>query len=306
MKKDLPIALAALVVVAAICFGASRMRADLPLSPSQPFQPHSAAADSAPDPTDKVVMHVNGAPVTEREFNAFVMQFPEEMRAVAATPEGRERVAQELAKLKALEQEGVKLGGERDPDARAALRFTRANLYARYAIEKLTPKPDEQRVRQEYEKVRSNPAASEWSHIMIAYQGGQAPPRSGAPLPLDQARAKAAQIVQRIRAGAAFADVARAESDDTNSAPGGGAMGNINASMLPEPVRELKVGQLSEPIVTPFGVHVFKLDVAPLERIRPQIEAQIRAESMQSTAERVVATAKVERDPVFFGTKKPS
>jgi parvulin-like peptidyl-prolyl isomerase len=251
-------------------------------------------------------MHVNGEPVTEREFNAFLQQFPEQMREpMGATPEGRTRVAQELAKLKALEQEGKKMGGDRDPDARAALRFTRANLYARYALEKLAPAPDEQRVKQEYEKVRTNPAASEWSHIMVAYQGGQAPPRQGEPLPLDKARERASLIVQRLRAGAAFADVARAESDDTNSAGNGGAMGNIDASMLPEPVRALKSGEISEPLVTPYGVHIFKLDVAPLQRLRPQIEAQIRAESMQGTAERIVSTAKIDLDPTFFGTRKP-
>lgn len=305
MKKDLLIAAVALVLVVAICFGASQMRADLPLTPSQPFT-SKAALDDALDPTDKVIMHVNGAPVTEREFNTFVQQFPEQMREVAATPEGRQRVAQELVKLKALEQEGQKMGADRDPDARAALRFTRANLNARFALEKLAPKVDEQRIRQEYDKVRGNPAASEWGHIMVAYQGGQAPPRAGAPLPLDQARAKAAVLVQRIRAGAAFADVARAESDDTNSAAAGGAMGNIDASMLPEPVRALKVGQISEPVVTPFGVHIFKLDAPPLDRLRPQIESQVRAESMQSTADRIAASAKVELDPAFFGTKKPS
>jgi peptidyl-prolyl cis-trans isomerase C len=306
VKKDLLIAVAALAAVAAISFGVSQFRPDLPLNPSQPFTGESAAADDKPDPTDKVIMHVNGAPVTEREFNAFVMQFPEQMREVARTPEGKERVAHELAKLKALEQEGQKMGGDRDPDSRAALRFARANLNARYALEKLAPKADEQRVRQEYEKVRSNPAASEWSHIMVAYQGGQAPPRQGAPLPLEQARKKAELIVQRIRAGAAFADLARAESDDSNSFPAGGALGNIDASGLPEPVRALKVGQISDPVVTPFGVHIFKLDAPPLERIRPQLEQQIRAESMQSTADRVAGTARIELDPAFFGTKKPS
>ena len=252
-------------------------------------------------------MRVNDQPVTEREFNAFVAQFPEQTREfLAVNPEGRDRVAQELTKLKALEQEGRKLGGERDPEARAALAFTRANLYARFALDKMTAKADEQRVRQEYEKVRTNPNAAEWNHIMVAYQGGQAPPRKGEALPLDRAQAKAAELAKRIRAGAAFADVARAESDDLNSAPHGGAMPGIDASMLPEQARSLKMGEVSDPVVTPYGVHIFKLDTAPIERVRPQIEAEIRKEAMQVEADRIAKTAKVVLDPTFFTKKKAS
>ena len=310
MKKDLLIAAVALAVVVGICFGIGQIRAELPPPQSTPF---STATGPTLDKSETIVMRVNGEAVTERELNAFVESSPQQSQMYyTQAPDGRRRAANDLAKLKALEQEGRRLGVEKDSDARAWVSLAQANVLARHALQKIVQKPSEQRVRAEYDKVKSAPAAMEWSHIMIAYQGGGAPARRGNAPTLDQARQKAQTIIDNIRAGARFEDVARAESDDGNSAANGGRLPGVNASMLPPEVQSLKAGEISGPVMTPYGIHIFRLAVAPLDAVRPQIEAQLQSEDAQAAAERLQKAAKIELDPKYFppakaaSQKKPS
>jgi hypothetical protein len=302
VKRDVSIAVVTAVLVAGIAFGLTRMRGDVPLTPSSPFSGKTTSAGSAKK-TGKIVMHVNGEPITEDEFAAFIQQqVPAEMQAYfGGSPEGRQRAAEELAKLVALAQEGRRLGAEKDPKAQTAVAWAAMGAHARFALEKLSGDASDAALRAEYEKMKANPSAAEWSHIMIAYKGGQAPPRKQPVLSLEQAKAKAQTLADRIRAGADFADVARAESDDPNSFENGGRMPGVTAQSLPEPVRGLKMGEISAPVTTPYGVHIFRQALTPFAAVRPQLAQKLQADRMQSEAERLGKAAKVEKDPAFFG-----
>ncbi|MGZ4779269.1 MAG: hypothetical protein ACXV5L_08730, partial [Thermoanaerobaculia bacterium] len=106
MKRDILLAIALILIVSGVCFGLATLRPDRPPVPSHPF---TETTGNAPAANEKIVMRVNGEPVTEREFNAIVRQSPEEMRSMYATDAGRRALADQLVKLKALEQEGRKL-----------------------------------------------------------------------------------------------------------------------------------------------------------------------------------------------------
>lgn len=73
----------------------------------------------------------------------------------------------------------------------------------------------------------------------------------------------------RIDAGANFADLAHAHSDDVASASTGGDLGWVNpGEMVPEfeqAMTALAIGELSEPVQTPFGWHLVQV-VARRER----------------------------------------
>ena len=77
-------------------------------------------------------------------------------------------------------------------------------------------------------------------------------------------RARAAQLRQEILAGAKFEDVARRESVDTASGSNGGDLGRgVRGRFVPEfetPAYRLRVGEISEPVLTPFGYHLIKVD----------------------------------------------
>ncbi|MEX0856021.1 MAG: peptidyl-prolyl cis-trans isomerase [Gemmatimonadota bacterium] len=121
------------------------------------------------------------------------------------------------------------------------------------------------------------------------------------------ARAEAAR--DEIRAGAAFAEVARRLSDDPGTAELGGEMGSWGRGELIEDIEEvafaLPVGEVSDPIATPFGYHLLDVtareeDEAGEERVtvrhilfevRRTDESEIglftQADSLESLASRV-------------------
>ncbi len=78
------------------------------------------------------------------------------------------------------------------------------------------------------------------------------------------ARAKAARIREEIVKGAKFEDVAKRESADTISGAQGGNLGrgpkNRFATEFENAAYALKVGEISQPVLTPFGYHLIRVD----------------------------------------------
>lgn len=309
MKRDAAIAIVVLVVVVAVTYVLATIRPNLPPTPSTPF----SIATGQPFPTsplknDKIVMRVNGEPVTEREFNAFLEQAPEEARAFYNSPEGRPLLAQQLVKLKALEQEGRRLGVGSDPEAQIRIQMAQEQVVAAYALQKLVKQPAESRLRAEFEKQKSQFQTVELSHILIAYQGGVVPPRQGHPaLTADQAMAKAQQIEGRLRQGVDFVQLAREESDDTGSATAGGMLGPISPGSLPPDVQpvvaSLKEGQISNPVRSAYGIHIFKAGTKQAKRyeeMKPMFSQRMQREDAEQIVTKLQQSAKVTLDPKFF------
>lgn len=304
MKRDLLIAVGAIVIVLAVAYGLDAVVPEKPLTPSEPFvaAEKKTARKVAEDET--VVMRVNGEPITEREFMAFVESAPAEARPFYASPAGRRALADELVKLKALAQEAERLGLTDEPAVRTQMEMARAQIAASRALEKLADERLEQRLQAEYEKEKAQSFLLR--HILIAYEGGAVPARGGKPAPpLDEAMKKAQELVTRLRSGADFADAARAASDDEQSAQQGGALGPARPEMLPQDiaavVKQLKPGEISQPVRTQFGVHIFKIDEPSLEELRPMLRQRVRQQAAEEEVERLRQAAKVDLDPRFFG-----
>lgn len=309
MKRDLLFALVAILLITAVAYGLGTMRPALPPTPSTPFSLTTgvAAAPGVPAapgllPNDKVVMRVNGEPVTEREFDMYLRQAPEQAQPYYAGPNGRMALASQIAKLKALEQEGHRLGADKDADVASRIRFGTANVVAQYAAEKLAGTPNEAALRAEYEKEKG--ALTGLSHILISYAGSAIPARDGAQRTQKDAEKKARDVQQLLRSGRSFADVAKEFSDDTRSAEAGGFLGPVQPGQLPPEmdavVSKLKPGEISEPVVTQYGVHIFQIGTAPFAQARPMLEQKVRQDELAQRVAEVEKGAKVELDPKFF------
>jgi peptidyl-prolyl cis-trans isomerase SurA len=101
-----------------------------------------------------------------------------------------------------------------------------------------------------------------------------------------EARRRLLDLRQRILAGAAeFAELARVHSDDTASAARGGELDWVYpGDTVPDferAMQELKPGDLSQPVKTPFGYHLIQVlerrsaDLTP-ERRRQQARQALR------------------------------
>lgn len=301
MKKDLLPALITFIGVGVVCYGLAAAR---PAVPPQPLGAPGGGGEHA-------VMHVNGEPVTEREFNAFLLQAPQQAQFFYATPEGRRILADELVKLKALEQEARRLGVDKDPEVATQLEMNRTNILAGSALRKIIGSPSEDRLRAEYEKEKGRLERTELSHILIAHKGSAVGPRAGAPPSEAEAMRKAERLAARIRGGADFAQIARTESDDLESAPNGGLLGTMPPGSMPPQLEaatsNLKPGEISDPVKSEFGIHIFRAGERrgqPYEQVREALAARIQREEAEAAMERLEKAAKVELDPEFFPAPK--
>lgn len=104
---------------------------------------------------------------------------------------------------------------------------------------------------------------------------------------IDEARDEASSIVQRIRAGESFEELARQSSGDPGSAEQGGDLGFFSRGvMVPEfdsVAFSLETGIVSDPVRTEFGFHIIEVtDVRPggvkeFEQVRADLEEAYRA-----------------------------
>ena len=125
-----------------------------------------------------------------------------------------------------------------------------------------------------------------------------------APLPSDTAasRDRALALRQEIVGGGDFAEVAKRESSDAASAPQGGSLGTLGRNVLSPAVEEAAfsapIGQVTEPIESPFGYHLLKVDsrtadsvtvshiLVPVSRTEEsELQLLSRADSLEEASE---------------------
>jgi len=107
---------------------------------------------------------------------------------------------------------------------------------------------------------------------------------------LDDAKNKLLQLRERIKNGEDFAELARAHSADKASAVKGGDLGWIGPGVTVKPfeeaVRNLPIGELSEPVRTAFGVHLIQvLDKRQKDISRERDRGLARQKIMQMKSE---------------------
>jgi peptidyl-prolyl cis-trans isomerase C len=302
VKRDAAIALIAIVLTVAVCLGIPK------IFPAKAPEPAAAASAAKPGtPGAHVVMRVNGEPVTQEEFEAAFQSMPQEMQQQFASQQGKDQFAEQVIRLKILEQEGRRLGVERDPRVATQLSVERTNVLAQAAAQKLAGPPNEQALQKFYEENRSKFETTDLSHILISYQGGQAPPRSGAPLSKAAAMDRALAIRQQLDKGGDFAAIAKKDSDDVQSAAAGGHLGPVGPGMLPQELEgavfKLKEGEVSKPIPSRFGIHIFKVgkkSAQPIEQLRPAITQRVQQQKMVEQIETLRKGAKIDFDPKYF------
>jgi len=133
---------------------------------------------------------------------------------------------------------------------------------------------DEREIRQYYEahqdQFRRTPEVT-IRHILV-----NLPPQASLEGPA-KARAKAEEALAKLRAGAEFAEVARAYSDGP-TAQSGGMLGTLHRGELAPELEEvaftIPVGEVSDIIQTNTGLNIIKVESRKLEPVAPLEEAR--------------------------------
>lgn len=165
-------------------------------------------------------------------------------------------------------------------------------LLADYTKIRALMKPTEENLRQRYEAGKSGfsqPASAHVLHILVKSEPGATPQADAA------AKAKAESLVKQLRAGADFATLARANSEDASSSGNGGDMGFVTMGQTVEPferaIFSIPLNTISDPIrTTEFGYHIVKVterrpeSVRSFEEVRPQLALQAATDMAKDAA----------------------
>jgi peptidyl-prolyl cis-trans isomerase C len=113
---------------------------------------------------------------------------------------------------------------------------------------------------------------------------------------------KADQLIKKIKGGAKFEDIAKAESTD-NSKTNGGDLGWFTVARMVKPfgdaVKGLKKGEFTtDAVQTQYGWHIIKLEDtrdAPFDQMKAQLTNGIMQKKFQEYIDGLKKTAKIEK-----------
>jgi peptidyl-prolyl cis-trans isomerase D len=114
--------------------------------------------------------------------------------------------------------------------------------------------------------------------------------RDAKPEVIEEARKKAVDVLKQARSGTDFGELARKYSDDPGSRGKGGDLGFFARDRMVEPFSDaafaMKSGEISEPVRTPFGWHIIKLEAIQeaKEPVLAEVAGRIRTKLLKDTA----------------------
>ena len=101
-------------------------------------------------------------------------------------------------------------------------------------------------------------------------------------------------------------------SDPEASGANGGDLGQVRHGQvvpsLEETICKMNAGELSDPVKTPFGYHVIKLDakeVKSMDDVKAELEQRLRPEATKKVIEEWIAKTKVVKDPEYYAPDQP-
>jgi len=289
------------------------MFAQVPAMPTMPAAP--PAAPAKPAEPNKVVLTIGDEKITEQQYDDMVNAIPAQYQAYARGP-GKRSFAEQIAQVKVLSAEAEKKKLDQDPKVRDQLAFQRQNLLAQIEFQQLQEnvKVDDAAVEKYYNEHKQDYEVLKAKHILIREKGAPMQAIPGKPeLTDDEALAKAKDIRQKLVAGGDFAAIAKAESDDQGSGANGGELGEFKKGMMVPPFEEAafaaKVGEVTEPVKTPFGYHLIVVEShvsKTMADARPEIEKKLRPEIARLEVENLRKSEAVQMDDGFFGPPAPA
>lgn len=245
-----------------------------------------------------VVATVNGKDISKEEFNAYLKfkRIPEQDkdRVARALDEYVERTALVAAieKTDVLDEQQLKVESEE---------FHRQMVIGRYFEQQLKTAVDDAAVRNYY---TANQAQYETQSVHAAHILFRIGDAMGEP-ERQEKLSRAHEAYSRLQKGEDFAAVAKSYSEDTVSAEKGGDLGWLQSGAVDAEFSKklfaLKPGEVTEPILTPFGFHIVKMVEGPqsikrsLESVEGEIQYQLRNEAKTTEIERLMKSVNIKR-----------
>lgn len=264
----------------------------------------------SPPAPDTVVLTIGEQKITRSQFEQIISTFSAQQQAQLQSPAAKRRLAEQLADLITLAQDGRARKLDQEPAIKAQMELQADQVLAQHVYQDLmaNAKPEDADLRAYYAAHKDDYEQVKARHILIRVKGSQAPAKPGEKeLTDEEALAKINDLRAKILAGANFADVAKASSDDTGTAPNGGELGSFGKGrMVPQFEKAAfsqEVGKVGDPVKSPYGYHLILVEersTKTFEEVKPEIEQKIKPELVQKAINDLKKKANVTLDDSYF------
>ena len=247
-----------------------------------------AAAPAVADKTaasSPPVAVVDGVSISRDAYQDYLKGLLRGKSESEVTAEEKDKVLDQMINMQLIAAQAEKDGLEKDPDVATRLALVRTQILADAAAQKYVKshEPTDQELHAAYDTA-TDKTEYRASHILVP------------------TKEKADQVIKKLKGGAKFEDVAKAESTD-NSKANGGDLGWFTTARMVKPfgdaVKGLKVGETTpDPVQTQYGWHVIKLVEtrdAPFDQFKGQLSNGILQKKFQDYIEALKKTAKIEK-----------
>ncbi len=220
---------------------------------------------------------VNNKPIPKKTLDEFLAALAAQGRP--ETPELRKQALEDLINREVFVQEAEKRGLMRNPDVVKQMENVKRDLMIRALIRQQLQKSPitEAEIKAEYDKVAQG-------------QGGQKEYKVRHILVEKEDVAKG--IIDQLKKGAKFEDLAKQSKDPGSGANGGDLDWNVPGTFVPEfsqAMIKLEKGKITEtPVKSQFGYHVIRLDDTreskppAFEQVKPQIQQGLEQRKIQA------------------------
>jgi peptidyl-prolyl cis-trans isomerase C len=251
-----------------------------------------AATDTPAAPSVAVV---NGVAIPRADYDAFLKNLLQGKPVPPdLTAEQKNQVLDELITMQLVSTQAVKDGVDKDPEVAANLNVLRMRILSDGESQKFLKgkEPTDAELHAEYDGDITTMDKTEYHarHILVP------------------TKEKAEQLIKKLKGGAKFEDVAKAESTD-NSKTSGGDLGWFTATRMVKPfadaVKALKKGETTpEPVQTQYGWHIIKLEETrevtppPFEQVKAQVSKNLIQKKLVAYVEDMKKTAVIDKKPL--------
>jgi peptidyl-prolyl cis-trans isomerase C len=246
----------------------------------------------------KKIAEVEGKPVTEAEFSAFL----EVKRLSPKDDEQRQAMLDNYLEREALaavvEKQGVMDETLIDAEVNE---FRKEILISRYFQKYLQDKVTDDAVLNYYNTHASDYETRKVHAAHILFRTAQNMSEAERKAKLTTAQ----EAYSKIRADGAFDEIAKTYSEDTISGKKGGDLGWMAEGSVDkrfsETIFSLPAGEVSEPFETEFGFHIVKVLEGPMvvkqpfDTVKGRIRHQLRTQAKEAEMQRLVSEVDIEK-----------